>query len=29
MSEIEKITADVDVAEYLDKYVDFEEVSKL
>ena len=29
MSEIEKLTADVDVAEYLDKYVDFEEVSKL
>lgn len=29
MSEITKITADVDVEEYCEKYVDFEEVSKL
>lgn len=29
MSEIKKLTADVDVAEYYEKYVDFEEVSKL
>lgn len=29
MSEITKITADVDVEEYCEKYVDFDEVSKL
>ena len=29
MSEITKLTADVDVSEYYEKYVDFEEVSKL
>ena len=29
MSEIIKLTADVDVGEYCEKYVDFEEVSKL
>ena len=29
MSEIKKLTADVDVSEYYEKYVDFEEVSKL
>lgn len=29
MSEIKKLTADVNVEEYVEKYVDFEEVSKL
>ena len=29
MSEINKLTADVDVSDYVEKYVDFEEVSKL
>ena len=29
MSEIKKLTADIDVGEYYEKYVDFEEVSKL
>lgn len=29
MAEIKKLTADVDVSEYVEKYVDFEEVSKL
>ena len=29
MSEIKKLTADVDVSEYFEKYVNFEEVSKL
>ncbi|WP_458403551.1 DUF2284 domain-containing protein [Methanobrevibacter sp.] len=29
MSEIKKLTADVDAGEYFEKYVDFEEVSKL
>ena len=29
MSEITKLTADVDIGEYYEKYVDFEEVSKL
>ncbi|MDO5815922.1 MAG: DUF2284 domain-containing protein [Methanobrevibacter sp.] len=29
MSEIKKLTCDVDVSEYYEKYVDFEEVSKL
>lgn len=29
MSEIKKLTADIDVDEYVEKYVDFEEVSKL
>ena len=28
MSEIKKLTADVDVSEYFEKYVNFEEVSK-
>ena len=29
MSEIKKLTADVDVGEYYEKYVDFDEISKL
>ena len=29
MSEIKKLTADVDVSDYFEKYVNFEEVSKL